>query len=287
MEIVLKDVSFCYRRGNNKGDDVLRGVNLRLQEKKCYLLTGPCGSGKTTLALLMKGLLVPTSGSIFLKNGNVSLSSFRDAIGFSFQFPEEQFFKETVEGEVAYGPIMHNLDRIDERTRDGLNSIGLPYEQFSKSSPFDLSSGEQRRLAIASIIVCDPFWYIFDEPTAGLDFEGRSMIVELVKKFIREGKTVIIISQELELFLDLCNEIIILEEGMVKLVVDTKTFLEKETLNEIKVFLPYHNRVLRILRNRGWEIPVSSTDPLNAASIIVEYKIDKNRRSLEKKEVKK
>lgn len=272
MELILKDISFYYRRGNVKGKEALKGITLEFQENRCYLLTGPCGSGKTTLALLLKGLLVPTSGRIFLKSDEISFSSFQNSIGFVFQIPEEQFFKETVEEEVAFGPLMLGLKRIEERVKDGLNSVGLPYKKFRKLSPFNLSSGEQRRLAIASIIVCEPSWYIFDEPTAGLDFDGRSKIIELIRKLINEKKTVIIISQELELFLDICDEILMLENGWLKLKTDMNVFLEKDNLEELELLLPYHIRVLRILRKRGWNIPVSITDPIKAATIIADFK---------------
>ena len=272
MEIAFSDVSFHYKKGSVRGEKVLKRLNLEFKERRCYLLTGPCGSGKTTLALLLKGLLLPTSGKILLRNDNLSLSSFQRSIGLAFQSPEEQFFKETVEEEVAFGPTMLKLNRIEEKVEGGLNTIGLPYEKFSRFSPFALSSGEQRRLAIASIIACEPSWYIFDEPTAGLDLDGRSKIIELIKNLMKEEKTVIIISQELERFIDLCDEIIVLKEGTLKLKTDTKTFLEEEKLDEIEHSLPYHIRVLRILRKRGWDIPVSITNPLHAASIIAEYK---------------
>ncbi|MCK4234063.1 ATP-binding cassette domain-containing protein [candidate division WOR-3 bacterium] len=273
MEVVLKDVSFYYKSGNVKGEEVLKGINLEFQENKCYLLTGPCGSGKTTLALLLKGLLDPTSGKIFVKDDSIPLSSFQRSIGISFQFPEEQFFKETVEEEVAFGPTMLGLKDIGKKVKNSLDSVGLPYKKFSSSFPLDLSFGEQRRLAIASIIACEPSWYILDEPTAGLDIEGRDKVVELIKNLTKSKKTIIIITQELGLFIDLCDEIIFLEEGTVKLKANIKAFLEDESLDGLEISLPYHNRVLRILKKRGWDIKVSITNPQEAADVIADYEL--------------
>ena len=271
MEIILKDVCFYYKRGNIKREDVLKGINLCLREGGCYLLTGDCGSGKTTLALLMKGLLTAQSGSITVEHSSMSLASLQKSIGYVFQFPEEQFFKETVKDEVSFGPITLGLDRIEERVKNALSDVGLEYERYSQSSPFTLSSGEKRRLAIASTIACEPSWYIFDEPMAGLDLEGRVQMINLVKHLIREKKTVLVISQELELFLEISDRIIVLKNGKAKLDCVRSTFLGKEDMDGMEVLLPYHIRVLRILRKRGWDIPVSIMDPKEAANIIDEY----------------
>lgn len=272
MKLILEDISFCYRRGNTKGPMVLRNVNLTLGDKMGYLLTGSCGSGKSTLAMLLKGLLLPASGKISVSDGNMKPSVFQRSIGIVFQYPEEQFFKDTVDEEVAFGPLMLGLDKIEERVKDAIRTVGLDHEQIGKLSPFALSSGEKRRLAIASIIACEPSWYIFDEPTAGLDMEGRALVVELIKQLLESKKTVIVITQELGLFLNICSDIIVLERGMLKFVCDIKTFLEKKILGEMESFLPYHIQVLRILRTRGWNIPVSITDPHKAVSIIADYR---------------
>ncbi len=273
MKITLKDISFHYRTGNTKGHLVLENLNLELEEKKAYLLTGSCGSGKSTLAMLLKGLLLPVSGKISVRDCNMKLSVFQRSMGIVFQYPEEQFFKDTVFDEVAFGPMVFGLDKIEQRVKDAIRAVGLDSEQIGKLSPFILSSGEKRRLAIASVIACEPSWYIFDEPAAGLDLQGRIMIVKLIRNLLEKEKTIVIITQELGLFLDLCTDIIVLEKGMLQLKTDRKTFLEEERLGQMEISLPYHIRVLRELRSRGWNIPVAVTDPYEAVTIIEEYKM--------------
>ncbi|TET17105.1 MAG: ATP-binding cassette domain-containing protein [Candidatus Cloacimonadota bacterium] len=272
MRIVFRDVSFCYNAGLTEERNALRGISLAFEQERCYLITGPCGSGKTTIALLLKGLVKPTAGSINIENAEKSRLSFQREIGFTFQFPEEQFFKDTVEEEVSFGPVLRCLDNIEERVRDVLNHTGLPYNTFRYNSPFGLSSGEQRKLAIASVAVCEPSWYIFDEPTAGLDFEGREKISALIHRLVSEKKTVIIITQELERFLAVCDEIVVFRKGELVFKEKKDILLEKEDLDEVECILPYHMRVLRELRRKGWSIPVSIGNSVEAAKVITNYK---------------
>ncbi len=263
--IVFSDVSFRYKDAFGSGTLALTVDNVCFEEGKCYVLTGPCGSGKTTLALLLKGLVAPTSGSIALHESTETLPSFQSNIGFAFQFPEEQFFKETVEEEIAFGPTMLGHERVSESIEESLRAVGLRSRDFAKMSPLELSSGEKRRVAIASIIACRPSWYIFDEPTAGLDWEGRGFVRDLIERLKGEGRTMIIITQELEIFAHLCDEIMVLNQGKLIFTSGWEAFLGYEGHEVIENFLPYHVRVLKALQKEGWDIPTPVVDPLEAA----------------------
>jgi energy-coupling factor transport system ATP-binding protein len=266
--VVFSHVTFRYREGGDPGSRALEVDDLHLDEGRRYLLTGHCGSGKTTLAMLLKGLVDPTSGNLRIVNSQQSLRAFQRSIGFTFQFPEEQFFMETIAEEIAFGPTMCGVADTESRIRESLASVGLPYEAFALQSPFELSSGQKRRLGIATVIACCPSWYIFDEPTAGLDPEGKRIVVELIAKLAEEGRTVLIITQELGIFAQLCDEIIVLERGRVLVKTGTEAFFENAGNDALRDSFPYHIRVLAALREKGWDLPVSVLDPVAAAAKI-------------------
>jgi energy-coupling factor transport system ATP-binding protein len=271
-KLILKDIFYRYCPGSEKARNALENVNLEFSDDRCYIVTGNCGSGKTTLSLLIKGLITPTSGEVILEGNSIGLEEFRRSIGLIFQFPEEQLFNDTIEEEIGYGPHLRGVKMENGYVRKYMDMVGLSYDRFGKKSPFELSSGEQRRVAIASVIACEPSWYIFDEPTAGLDFNGRKRIIKIIEEIRKKGETVIIITQEIEEHINICDEIVALDSGKVKNRFDVKGFLESEELGDFELSLPYHTRILRILRSRGWSVPVSIFDPEKAARIIVNLK---------------
>jgi energy-coupling factor transport system ATP-binding protein len=267
-KITFSNITFRYE-GQSDAAAALVIPSLALEAGKRYLITGACGSGKTTLVMLLKGLVKPTSGSIEIKETDKTLSEIRHTMGFAFQFPEEQFFKETVEEEIGFGPLLLGCENVSERVEESLTAVGLCFEDFARRSPFELSFGEKRRVAIASIIACNPSWYIFDEPTAGLDPEGKRALLELLERFTGPGKTMLIITQELGLFSRLSDEIILLDQGKVLAKRETKAFFDTEGSASVFSCFPYHIQVLAGLRDRGWDLPVSILDPSEAASRIV------------------
>lgn len=265
--VEFSGVTFAY----GDGGEALSIDEVCFIEGKRYLITGRCGSGKTTLAMLLKGLINPTSGKVVLHESEETLAQFRRTIGFCFQFPEEQFFKETVEEEVAFGPTLMGNGGIAEAVKDSLNAVGIPFDDFAHRSPFELSSGEKRRIAIASVVACNPSWYIFDEPSAGLDLKAKRALLELFDRLAQKKKTLLIITQELGLFAHLCDDIILLDRGKLVVNAHKDKFFESEGSEGIFSSFPYHIQILRTLRDRGWPIPVSVTDPGEAASRIVSF----------------
>ncbi len=225
---------------------------------------GATGSGKTTLLQHLNGLLKPSRGTIYIDsidilNSNAPADRIRKNIGIVFQFPEMQFFEESVFKDVAYGPRNLGLDskEVLKRVKDSLKAVGLEYEHYYKRSPFHLSSGEQRRLAIACILALDPELLILDEPTIGLDWLSSKKIENIIIDFHKKGRSVIFVTHDINFVSRIAEQIIILDHG--KVVFDGS----KETLfNNEKILrdynLPYPEIMAFMIRLRKQGIPVNN-----------------------------
>jgi len=183
---------------------------------------GATGSGKTTLLQHLNGLLKPTRGKIYIDNinilnSNASVDRVKKNIGIVFQFPEMQFFEESVFKDVAYGPRNLGLDskEVLKRVKNSLQAVGLEYERYYNRSPFHLSSGEQRRLAIACILALDPELLILDEPTIGLDWLSSKKIENIIIDFHKKGRSVIFVTHDINFVSRIAEQIIILDHGRV------------------------------------------------------------------------
>jgi energy-coupling factor transport system ATP-binding protein len=197
----LSNVHFTYGMNTDAERDVLRGVSLTVAPGSYTLIAGNSGSGKSTLLRVLAGLLEPTLGTASFSNGN---KVFPSAVGIVFQHPESQLFAQTVEDEIAFGP--NNLGLIPTRdmrgnvVREALDAVGLDPKIFFHRSPFSLSGGEMRRVAIASILAMRPAFLLLDEPTAGLDARGRAFIHAFIERLIRATAGVVVVSHDLEEF---------------------------------------------------------------------------------------
>jgi len=201
--IELEDVSLSYDYGTPWQVDAVKPLSLRIAKGEWIALVGHTGSGKSSLAQLMAGLTAPTKGTVkhFGKPWNYpkDLSiDVRRRIGFLFQFPEHQFFAETVYDEVAFAAKNFELDSIEERVKKSLDIAGLSFDEFKDRSPFTLSGGEKRKVALASVIVCDPEVLILDEPSAGLDGASKKAFWDWLRSYSNSQRTVIFITHSLE-----------------------------------------------------------------------------------------
>ena len=222
MEIKFDDVSYVYNAKTPLKKVALKDINLVIQEGKVNALIGTSGSGKTTLIQLINSLLVPTKGKVTVdedvigNKGHVkNINALRRKVGIVFQFPEEQFFNLTVKKEIEFGLLSFNYrtNEIDKRVSDSLRMVGLD-DSYLERDPFKLSNGEQRKVAIASILVFNPKVIVFDEPTIGLDYDSKKNLVKLIRMLKnRYNKTIIIISHDIDFIHAISDYVILLDNG--------------------------------------------------------------------------
>jgi energy-coupling factor transport system ATP-binding protein len=230
MSISVEGLSHIYLAGTPGEKVALRDITIHLEEGARLGIAGCSGSGKTTLVRHLCGLLKPSSGKIRVNGLEMvkgNLGDLRRRVGVVFQHPEEQLFEETVFREVAYGLKSRGYQPIDreERVREALKAVGLG-EELWEASPFSLSAGERRRVAIAAVLAAAPEVLVLDEPTAGLDPRGRRELLELMDTLHRRGGlTLILVSHNLDDMARLCDRVVVLQDGAVAMAGTTREVL--------------------------------------------------------------
>ena len=216
MRIVLRDVTLRYDAGLPSATTALSGIGLTVEQGECVAVIGPTGSGKTTLLEVMAGLTAPTSGAATIEPTGAA-SSLRDAVGLAYQFPESQFFEETVFADVGFGPARQGLTEPEIRARveEALSRAGLPDDEFGGRSPLSLSAGEKRRAAIAGILALSRPFLLLDEPTAGLDPSTAERIADLVRNEVRGGRGVVVVTHDLEFVEAVVSRTVVVGGGAV------------------------------------------------------------------------
>lgn len=222
--LVCENLNYLYNVGTPFETAAIENVNFSADKSEIIGIIGHTGSGKSTLIQHFNGLLEPTSGKIFVNSNDIwskenrkQIRNVRFAVGLCFQYPEYQIFEETIFKEIAYGPTQMGLadDEIKKRVYESMDFVGISRELESKS-PFDLSGGQKRRVAIASIIAMKPQVLILDEPCAGLDPKGRKVILNLVRDYQRkEGNTVIFVSHSMEDVAAVADRVLVLNKGKI------------------------------------------------------------------------
>lgn len=265
MDITIQEVSYRYAVGTPFEKTALENITLQIPKGQFIAFMGHTGSGKTTLAQLINGLLLPTSGKIQvgefrLEQKKQDLRKMRAKIGYAFQYPEHQLFEETVYQDVAYSLKQQELpeEMIETRVKRAMELVGLDYEQFKDRSPFQLSGGQMRRVALAGILATVPQILILDEPTAGLDPRGRRELLKLVRTLHQEqGITVIYITHHLEEALENAERILFLHKG--KIFADLHPEQVMQHLPELKevgiLATPLHRLIQRINERTSGLIP--------------------------------
>ncbi len=221
--LTLSNVTHVYHSSNGENIKALVGINSSFSMGSVNLIIGSNGSGKSTLLLICSKLLKPTFGEVsyFKKNGKVNLSN----IGFVFQYPENYFFEENVFKEVTFAVRNYRLNNIKERYDKVMEFVGLDSEKFAKLSPFELSGGEKRKIAIASALAHNPDYLFFDEPTASLDDRGFEKLNSLLINLKKSGRTIIISTHWPEDFFDIADKIVALNSGKKVFEGNTKKFI--------------------------------------------------------------
>ena len=256
-------LTHVYGRGTPLATPALTDVSLTIDAGEVVGVIGATGSGKSTLVQHFNGLLRPTTGRVLLDGVDVNgrgtdRRRLRQQVGLLFQYPEQQLFEETVFADVAFGPRNQGLSEEEVRARvhQALEQVGLPPAQFTSRSPFDLSGGEMRRAAIAGVLAMEPRMLILDEPTAGLDPQGRREILAHVGRLhSARGLTIVLITHSMDSVAQLCERLIVLDGG--RLVADGPTravFADPASLAAVGLGVPQMTLLARRLRERG--VPV-------------------------------
>lgn len=260
MSIKIENLTFIYNEGTPFEKTALDNVSLEIEKSDFIGLIGHTGSGKSTLIQHMNGLLKPTAGKITVENfeitdPKVNMIEVRKKVGLVFQYPEHQLFEETIYKDIAFGPSNLKLseDEIDIRVREAMELVGLDFENMKDRSPFELSGGQKRRVAIAGVLAMNPEVLILDEPTAGLDPKGRDEIFSQIKKLYEKKKmTTIIVSHSMEDMANLVNKIIVMAKGKIFMEGTPKEVFKNDTeLEQIGLGVPQITKLMKALKKIG------------------------------------
>ncbi len=257
--IACRDVTYTYLRGTPLEAAALRGVTLEVASGECVAIIGPTGSGKSTLIQHFNGLLRPTSGTVRVAGQDLwapgaDRKRARQEVGLLFQFPEYQLFEETVRSDVAYGPKNLGLPEstITGRVDDALRAVGLDPTRFGERSPFGLSGGEMRRVAMAGVLAMRPRVLVLDEPTAGLDPRGRGEMLERIDALHAQGLTIVLATHNMDEAAQLADRIVVLHGGRVVLAGHPRAvFDHADDLQRLGLGIPQAARLVRAIRAHG------------------------------------
>lgn len=261
--IQINNLSHVYSPGLPFEKKAVDDISLKIEENEFIGLIGHTGSGKSTFIQHLNGLLKPSSGEIIIDGTRVdksgsNLTDLRKKVGLVFQYPEYQLFEETIERDIAFGP--RNLDiseeEVHERVKASMESVGLDYETYKDKSPFELSGGLKRRVAIAGVLAMEPKVLILDEPTAGLDPRGRDEILSEIKSIHENRKiTVILVSHSMEDVAKIAERIIVFDKGKVFLDGEPREiFRNEDKLLGVGLGIPQITSLMRTLKKRGLDI---------------------------------
>ena len=266
MSITFKEVEHIYSENTPFAYHALKGVNLKITDQSFTAIIGQTGSGKSTLIQHINALLLPTSGSINIDEYLITatdkpskLKLLRKKAGLVFQFPEYQLFEETIEKDIIFGPMNFGVSEEEAKkiAHNVLKTVGLD-ESYLNKSPFDLSGGQKRRVAIAGILAMNPDILILDEPTAGLDPQGTNEMMSLFKRINESGKTIILVTHDMNHVLQYCDEVVVMNHGKVeKHDTVTNVFKDSEYLNSLGIDLPIITNFIIKLNNQGFNLDSS------------------------------
>lgn len=264
MSIRVENLKHIYDKGMPTESLALDNISFQVEDGQMFGIIGHTGSGKSTLLQHLNGLLKPEEGHIFIgdvdiTSPDIAMTEIRKRIGLVFQYPEYQLFEETVAKDVAFGPRNLGLseEEIEERVKEAIELVGLGYEVFKDRSPFDLSGGQKRRVAIAGVIAMRPEVLILDEPTAGLDPKAHKDVLMMVEEVHRRtGNITILVSHNMADIARLCDNILVIDGGKVVTVGTPKeVFAHRQELSAVGLDLPPITQLTEALRQRGMDIP--------------------------------
>ena len=262
MSIKFNDVFYTYQANSPFKSEALRGVSLEIQDGSFTCIVGHTGSGKSTLIQQLNGLLIPTSGTVnvndyVVENKRKSLKKLqhlRKEVGIVFQFSSYQLFEETVESDVAFGPMNFGVKKEDalKIAHECLKTVGID-ESYYKKSPFEISGGEKRRVAIAGILALQPKILVLDEPTAGLDPKGTKEMLALFKELNKKGTTIILVTHDMNIVFEYATDVVIMNEGKIELHCKPEE-LFKENVEKYSLETPLIQKTVNLCLEKGLKI---------------------------------
>ena len=264
MPIQIEHLTHTYLQGSPFSATAIHDLNLTIEDGEFIGVLGHTGSGKTTFVQHLNGLLKPTEGRVIvdgldITQKGVRLLDVRRKVGLVFQYPEYQLFEETVAKDVAFGPKNMGLpkDEIDKRVRWAIEQVGLVYDEVAETSPFELSGGQMRRVAIAGVLAMQPKTLILDEPTAGLDPRGRRAILKMIRHLHADtGMTVIMVSHNMDDIATLATRLIVMSKGELSMTgTPREVFVHRDELRAIGLGVPQGAELCYRLRQAGYPIP--------------------------------
>ena len=266
MSIKLENISYVYSPGTAYEHHALKDVSLEIPQGQFVGIIGHTGSGKSTLIQHLNGLMKATSGKLLYEGQNIyedgyDMKKLRTQVGLVFQYPEYQLFEVDVLSDVCFGPKNQGLSKEEAGLRafEALRSVGMPEELYYQS-PFDLSGGQKRRVAIAGVLAMEPDVLILDEPTAGLDPKGRDEILELIKGLQETGMTIILVSHSMEDVANYVDRIIVMNKGSVMLDgVPKDVFAHYKELEEVGLAAPAVTYIMQQLKQNGFAVSTDAT----------------------------
>lgn len=277
MSIILDNVNYCYSEDTAYAIWALKDINLEIPDGQFLGIIGHTGSGKSTLVQHLNGLIKATSGIIYYNGQDIydkdyDLTQLRGQVGMVFQYPEHQLFETTIFKDVCFGPKNQGLDQktVELRAFEALHNVGFPEELYD-ASPFDLSGGQKRRVAIAGVLAMKPQVLILDEPTAGLDPAGRDEILGLISKMHKElGITIILVSHSMEDVAQYVDRILVMNGGQV-MYDDTpkEVFRHYKELEMVGLAAPQVTYFIHELKEKGWNVDLSATTVEEAKATIL------------------
>ncbi len=269
MSIVIEDLSYTYSPKTPYEKVALKNITLTIDDGEFLGIVGHTGSGKSTLVSHFNGLTKLMSGKLIVDGIDLSLKydykKLRSKVGMVFQYPEYQLFDETVERDVGFGPKNIGLDdaEIKKRVKEAVTTVGLSYDDIKDRSPFELSGGQMRRVALAGVLAMQPDILVLDEPTAGLDPKGKKEILSIIGDVHSNGKTIIMISHNMEEIAAICDRVAVMDNGeLAGVFTPDELFCSDELVKRLSLELPCYAAVASALKAKGYDVSAKNENDL-------------------------